>query len=514
MRRRLFPLLLAFVTLGVAPRREPVRPRLLVVITVDQLRPDYLGRWPGQWSGGLGRIFTQGAYFANGLQDHAMTQTAPGHSTILSGREPAHTGIVSNDLGVPDTGVKLIGAQGDGASPHRFRGTTLVDWMRDADSGLRVLSVARKNRAAILPIGRSKSPVFWWAEGRFTTSTWYADTLPSWVTAWNGRSNLVSLAGKSWTLALADSAYREIDDQPWEHGGKNRVFPHALPADSAKLVNGLAEYPVMDSLTLDFALTGARSLQLGQRTRTDLLAVSLGSTDAIGHDYGPDSREIHDQLLRLDRWLGIFLDSLAVTVPADQIMVVLTADHGVTPFVQALQARGQPAGFISLSALVTDVNRQLGEPLLAESSGLVFADTAALRALKVNPESLATALTARVQRLPHVVDAWSAATLGAPLRTNVGAQRWRRALPRDFPFLVCAVAAPGYVWANDANSADHGTTNQDDVGVPIAFLGTGIRAGVFADTVRTVDIAPTLARLLDLKTAKKLDGTPIRRVAR
>ncbi len=514
MLRRLFPLLAVVATLGVAPRTPPERPRLIVVVTVDQLRGDYLQRWPEQWSGGLGRMFAQGAYFPVGLQDHAMTQTAPGHSTILSGREPAHTGIVSNTLGIPDTSVSLVDVAGTGASPHRFRGTTLVDWMRDADSGTRVLSVARKDRSAILTVGRAKEPVFWFAGGQFTTSTWYADTLPLWVREWNTRSHLTGFAGHTWELLLPASAYREVDDIAYEHGGRDRTFPHRLPTDSAELINAIVEYPVMDSLTLDFALTGARALGLGQRNGTDLLAVSLGSTDGVGHDYGPDSREIHDQLLRLDRWLGQFLDSLSTAVPAPEVLVVLTADHGVTPYAQALQARGAPGGHIALGPLVREVNQRLGQSLLSYSSGLIYADTSALRAIKVNPESLATSLTARVQRLPHVVDAWSSATLGAPLRSNVGAQRWRRALPRDFSFLVCAVASPGYVWSEAENTADHGTTNFDDVNVPIAFLGAGITPGVFADTVRTIDIAPTLARRLGLKLPKQIDGRPIRRIAR
>jgi len=506
-------LVAAGLALGVTRTHAPApTPRLIVVLTIDQLRPDYFTRWRSQWTGGFRRLMAEGAMFPNGRQDHAITETAPGHATILSGRYPAHTGIPLNDLGVPDTTVKLLdGANGEGASPRRFVGTTLVDWLRRDDPGLRFLSVSRKDRGAILPIGRTRGPVFWFADGRFTSSTWYADTLPTWVTRWDSGHFLERLEGTVWTPLLPDSAYPERDDEPWEHGGKETAFPHRMPADSAGALATLGERPWMDSLTLDFALAGTRALELGRRGRPDLLAISLSATDYIGHEWGPDSREVHDHLLRLDRWLGGFLDSLATITPKERILVVLTADHGVTAFPELALSQGHPGGRIPLRRLVGAVNHSVGDAL-TESSGLIYADTARLHRARVNPESLATALAATVQKLPGVVDAWTPATLGAPLPSNVHASRWRRTLPPTLSWLVCAVAAPGYIWSDGPGYTTHGTTNPDDVDVPIAFLGAGIRPGFYSDTVTTVDIAPTLARLLAVKPMEKLDGRVIKRV--
>jgi hypothetical protein len=506
---------LAFPSAAAAPPRPPVS--LVVVVTVDQLRPDYLLRWRGQWTGGFRRLLADGAYFPRGMQDHALTETAPGHSTILSGRSPASTRIVVNELGVPDSTVRLVGGpDGPGASPRRFKGTTLVDWLAQRDSGFRFLSVAGKDRAAILPVGRSRGPVFWFAGGRFTTSTWYADTLPAWVAAWNARGGPERLEGADWTLLLPDSAYHEPDGGQWENGGRNVAFPHSIPDDSAGALRALARRPWMDSLILDLALDGARALRLGGRGRDpDLLAVGLSTTDYIGHAWGPDSREIHDHLLRLDRWLGWFLDSLATTVPRERTIVVLTADHGVTPFPEEARALGRPGGRIPLGRLVQEVNRTLGPAgVLQENAGLIYGDTAVLRAHGVSPESLATSLLSRVYRVPGVVDAWTPATLGAPPPSNLHAARWRRSLPRGFPWLVCAEAAPGYIWSDGPGSTTHGTTNPDDVDVPIAFLGPGVPAGIFRDPVRTIDIAPTLARMLGVKPTEKVEGKVIRRVVR
>jgi hypothetical protein len=489
--------------------------RLVVVITIDQMRGDYLQRWGGQWRGGFRRLLDAGAVFPNGAQDHALTETAPGHATVLSGRDPGHTGIVINELGVPDSTTTILGApKAKGASPRRFIGTTLVDWMVRADTATRFLSVSLKDRGAILPIGQLRGPVFWYVDGRFTTSTYYADSLPSWLTAWNARDGAGRLAGRSWTTLLPDSMYREADNQAWENGGEDVVFPHAL-GDAEHVRTGLESSPYIDSLTLDVALEGSRALGLGRRGGTDLLAVSLSGTDYVGHTWGPDSREIHDQLLHLDRWLGTFLDSLAVAVPGNRILVVVTGDHGVTSYPEFARAHGRSGGRIGLDGLVREVNAAIvrrggAAGLVKENEGLIYADTARLRAVGVSPESLATNLAPRVWRTAGVANAWTPATLGGAVYTDVNAARWWRSLPPKFGWLVCGVAKPGYLWGGGGGSAGHGTSNWDDVNVPVVLLGPGVRRGLYADTVRTVDIAPTLARLLGVKTEGKLDGRPIK----
>src|SRR5438132_12328856 len=283
-------LLLLLSGVGPAPR-----PKLLVVIIVDQLRPDYLDRYRTQLNGGLAMLVKQGADFTEAYQDHAVTETAPGHSTILSGRWPAHTGIIRNTAGVQDSAAPLIGIAGPGASPARFRGTELFDWLQAAEPKARALSVSRKDRGAILPIGRAKQSVYWYQSGYFTTSRYYGDSLPLWVRAFNARRLPFEEAGAVWNLLLPARDYPEPDSVPYETGGAGFMFPHHLPADSAQAAVALAGIPTMDSLTLAFALEGTRALRLGGRGATDLLAVSLSTTDALGHAFGPDSRELHDQ---------------------------------------------------------------------------------------------------------------------------------------------------------------------------------------------------------------------------
>src|SRR2546423_5161023 len=192
--------------------RGPSHPKLIVFITIDAMRADYLPRFETQLTGGLGRLYKGGAVFTNAFQDHAITETAPGHSATMSGRFPVHTGIMTNIAGVSDTTVSLVDAVGPGASPFRFRGTTLTDWLIAKDPRTRALSVSRKDRAAILPIGRSKQQVFWYApNGNFTTSTYYSTSLPQWVRAFNARKLPARYVGRAWNLLLPASAYSEPD---------------------------------------------------------------------------------------------------------------------------------------------------------------------------------------------------------------------------------------------------------------------------------------------------------------
>jgi hypothetical protein len=504
-----------------APPRETLRPqsKLVVLIAVDQMRADYLSRFAHQWTGGFARIYEHGTVFEHGQQDHGATETAPGHSTMLSGREPAHTGIVLNNRGVQDPTAPVLGSKDPtGASPRRFRGTTLYDWMLARDPDTRVLSVSRKDRAAIFPIGRARGPVYWFENGTFTTSRYYADSLPSWVQAFNGRRSVERLAGKNWGLLLPDSAYAEADSLPFENGGQDFVFPHRLSARPDSAAGLIRSFPWMDSLTLAFALEGVRALELGRRTgtsgdpRPDLLSISLSTTDAIGHAFGPDSREIHDQLLRVDRWLGQFLDSLERLVGGNATVLALTGDHGVQSTPEyTVTVRHRPGGRVTFGPLARSAGATLNRRFKTDfglefDNGVFAADIDALRARGVDVDSLAAALAAEAAALPGVAQVYTARSLAQAPASDVTAQLWRNTLPADFGWLLCAATLPGYVWSSGGLSAEHGSTNPEDVLVPIAFYGAGISARKVSRAVRTVDIGPTLAARVDITPTEPVDG--------
>ena len=496
----------------------PPRPKLVVVITVDQLRPDYFTRWKSQLTGGLGQLVNEGAVFTEGYQDHAVTETAPGHSTILSGMWPAHTGIIRNSEGVQDSLSPLLGTTGPGASPRRFRGTTLVDWLKAVDPTTRALSVSRKDRGAILPIGHAKEQVYWYQSGLFTTSRYYADSLPSWVQAFNARRLPFKAANTTWSLLLPDSAYKEADNELWENGGAGVLFPHRLPLDSVQAAAAVAGVPAMDSLTLLFALDGFEALRLGRRG-TDILAVSLSTTDAVGHAFGPDSREIHDQVLRLDHYLAWFLKRLTDRVGRDNVVVVLTADHGVTSFPERTRAKTGGAAYrVSLDTLMTAVNRDLdrlagagGAPrewLQFETGMLFLRDNGRFAAIGVKTDSVLDALTARIQRIQGVGRVIKPADLSrADTASDPVARRWLHHLAPDAGVVLTVTLQPGSVWdIPNLPIAMHGQPTDDDSHVPIILWGRGVRRGSYAERTNTVDIAPTLGALIGVPPLSLVDG--------
>jgi len=509
----LLPVALLLASLGVAPAP---RPRVVVVITVDQLRPDYLERYRPQLIGGLGMLLRDGAVFTEAFQDHAVTETAPGHATILSGRVPAHTGIIRNFAGVQDSTAPLVGVAGPGASPARFQGTALFDWLQAAEPAARALSVSRKDRGAILPVGRGKQQVYWYQSGIFTTSRYYADSLPGWVRAFNAQRLPFKQAGAMWTPLLAPESYSEPDSEPYEHAGHDFTFPHRLPADSAQAADTLVDVPTMDSLTLAFALAGVRALELGGRGVTDLLAVSLSTTDAVGHLYGPDSREIHDQVLRVDRYLGWFFGQLFVRYSPRSVTIVLTADHGVTPYPEWARAHGyRDARRVGVDSIIRGVNTQLDERaggggadwLIFDTGMLLVPDRAKLAAAGVDVDSVIGVVARRARAVAGVARVQRPAELArADTVLDAVSRRWRHQVPPDAGVELVITLRPYAIWDASVPIAMHGQPSDLDAHVPLIFWGRGVRRGVNGRRVRTVDIAPTLARLLGVAPAEPLDG--------
>jgi predicted AlkP superfamily pyrophosphatase or phosphodiesterase len=509
--------LLAAGLLSAAPAAaQPPRPKLVVLITVDQLRPDYLTRWPGQLTGGLARLHDGGAVFTRAYQDHAITETAPGHASTLSGRFPRSTGIVQNVAGVGDPQSPLIGGSTTaGASPFRFRGSTLTDWLRFQDPRTRSLSVSRKDRGAILPMGRAGQAVFWYDyNGSFTTSTWYADTLPTWVRRFNAARPVRRFAGRRWTPLLPASSYAEADSVPAEAGGRDYTFPHLLSAHPDTAARTLPEFPWMDQLTMELALAGLREMKLGEGPQTDVLAVSLSTTDAVGHRYGPDSRELHDQVVRLDRMLGVFLDSLYAGRDPASVVVALTSDHGVTSIPEISHPTDAERFHANLGAFtgwLRDEARRLGVDSTAFNldDGAVFYDPDAFLHAGLDPATVLPPSMARfvdfARRQPGVMQAVRVGDLPRDSATNPISRRWAHMLPPDLPVGAVVTLLPEHVWGR-LTYAQHGSPHDYDTQVPLIFYGPMFRAGRYDRLARVVDIAPTLARIVGARPTEPLDG--------
>ena len=492
-------------------------PSLIVLITIDQFRADYLDRFGSQLHGGLAKLSRGGAWFTNAHHDHAITETAPGHATILAGRFPRSTGIIANRIGVIDETSPLVDvAQALGASPRRFQGTTLVDWLHAKDSRSRALSVSMKDRGAILPIGRSRADVYWYyGDGRFITSRYYRDSLPEWVRRFNQRKLPQSLAGKSWTLLLADSAYREPDSVSIEMAGRDFVFPHRMPSDSLATAGRIGPTPWMDEITIAFALDGLSALSLGADSTTDVLAISLSATDLIGHGYGPDSREMHDNVLRLDQSLGAFVDSLYKLRDSSRVAIVVTADHGIGTIpelaktIKPTPARVDPIDLADgLRAIAATA--KIDTNFIDLDQQIVLADRNALKNRAAGLDSTLALFAQQVRALPGVArvdrfqDLLRGDTIGDPIT-----RRWVHQLPAKGNVEMVITLTPLSIFG--ALVATHGSPYDYDTHVPLIFYGSWFTPGRYPEFVRTVDLAPTLAAIAGVNPAERIDGVVLRR---
>lgn len=495
----------------------PGPPSLVVLLTIDGFRAGNLDKFGPQLTGGLARLMNGGARFTNAHQDHAITETAPGHASLLSGRFPRSTGIAANRVGVADAQSPLLGTSGAlGASPKRFQGTELFDWIHQKDARSRALSVSSKDRGAILPIGKAKEEVYWYpGDGAFTTSRYYRDSLPEWVTRFNDRHLPQTYAGKDWVLLRPDSAYHEPDSVSIEGAGNDFLFPHHTPVEPDRAANWIRATPFIDEVTVAFALDGVNEMKLGAGPATDLLAISLSATDAINHRLGPDSREAHDQVLRTDRIIGVFLDSLYRLRDSSRIVVVLAADHGFTTIPElapdnasphplrtnlddALGAARAQLRSLRIDTLALDVDEQI-----------VLVDRAAFDRVRGSFKTVIDQFienakhTPGLRRIDRLESLRGKDTLSDPI-----ARRWTHQFGPGTNVELVATLDPGSLWTS-LLVATHGSPYDIDSHIPVIFYGPGFATGSFNEFVRSVDIAPTLARLLGVKPLEPLDGVPL-----
>lgn len=530
-----------------ATKREPIasapsateRPRLVLWITVDQLRGDFLDEFARHVTrDGFGRLLEGGAYYANAYYAHGLTETAPGHATLFTGAFPKDHGIVGNSwldrdaklevVSVFDPAAPLIGSrpaepavsdatdpssaeQASGRSPRNLRLPTLGDTLRLATAKeAKVFSVSTKDRAAILP-GGALGKAFWLGPEGYVTSRYYDERLPAWAEAQN--AEIPSYRGARWTLLHPRSKYRraDADDRPSERPphGLGRTFPHPLPTESTNLGRTLSATPFADELTVSFALRILQEEALGADDVPDLLAVSLSATDAVGHAFGPESLEAEDNFARLDRQLARLLSEVDARVGLERTLVVLSADHGACETAEFAAELGLPAGRIEPEEL-TSWARQLlqqrygdADLLLGFTNPTLWLDRARVRERGLDELEVARALALALAGRDDVQTAWAVHDLlaeeaGDPSLTDPPLRaRARRSLHPERSGDVYVVPRPHVLLLQDPSiAATHGSPWTYDSHVPVLLKGPGVRPGVYARPVGPHQLAATVARLL------------------
>ena len=510
-----------------APLPEPapsLRPRLVVFVSVDQMRADYLVRFRPLFTSGLKAVAEQGAVFTNARYRHACTETGPGHSVLLSGRSPRSSGIVGNTWYdrtlrrrvnvVEDATVRVLGGAGRTASPSYLNGFTVGDMLKAHSPGSKVVGVSFKDRAAILMAGKRADGAYWYesAGGRFVTSSWYTDETPPWLESWNARRQADAYEGRVWERVLPDPAsYVRLageDAVKGEWDGKETTFPHPVRNAPPALdyYENLRRSPFADELLFDLATAAMKAHDMGTDEATDMLAVGFSACDAIGHTYGPDSQEQMDNFVRLDRTLGRLLDEAERRAGKGRVLVVLTADHGVMPLVEVLKAKGIDARRASGEELSGPVDKALAARfpgatgLIADPDPTEYVlDREAIARQGLKVEDVEGTIRGALLATGLVDAVYNQAQLGGPRPAgDPFFDLHQRAFfaPRSGDLIARVkkhVYLGGYV-----GGTGHGTPHDYDRHVPIVFLGPGIKPGPRDVEAGPEDIAWTLGRLLDL----------------
>jgi predicted AlkP superfamily pyrophosphatase or phosphodiesterase len=504
----------------------PVRggPGLIVLVSVDQMRGDYVERYRGDWAGGLRRLLDGGAWFRQATYSYSHTVTCAGHATISTGTLPRTHGMVLNewwDRGsgesvrcTADPSVRNLpygaepppeGLPGDG--PGRLLSPTLADVLR-LEAGARVASLSLKARSAIALAGREADLAVWLdGEGRWTTSSAFADSPPGFLAETAAALAPQTAVGWAWQPRRAIETYRGADDVAWERPprGWGVTFPHVIGEGAESVASPTAwavadhwrRSPLSDAALVELALAAADGLQLGRRGTTDYLAIGFSALDYVGHKFGPDSAEVEDLLLRLDESLGMLLAGLEASLGPDGFVLALTADHGVSPIPEGVRAAGLDAGRVSTEDLAAGVEELLvtrlgpGRYVAAMThTDLYFAPGVYER---IDAAGLLPAVADRLAKGPGVERVFRKEQLAGPAGDDASLRAHARSYHPDRSGDLVVSWKP--YWISSSDGATHGTERAYDTRVPILLYGPGIRTGRYLTEAHPVDVAPTLAFL-------------------
>jgi len=514
------------------------KPKLVIGIVIDQMRYDYLYRFYDQYGeNGFKRLMNQGMNFTYAQYNYVPTYTATGHASIYTGTTPYYHGIISNDwydrfqkkelYCVSDTNYSAVGANDASGrmSPKNLKTSTIGDQLQMSNNGLsRVFSVSIKDRAAILPGGHMANAAYWYdgAIGNFVTSTYYMKELPQWVNKFNEKQIPAKLMSSDWTLSLAQGEYETVmpDDGPGEQDvfdeGK-ATFPHVFGKHSmSEKLDLIKNTPFGNELLTAFVIDLIKQEKTGQGKYTDFLAISYSSTDYIGHAYGPNSMEIMDTYIKLDKQLSRIIDELDKNLGKGNYLLFLTADHAVKPNSAYLKANHGPTGFIDINSMERTLNafcqKQYGVSGLIEKihDGNIYLNHYIINKQQIEINSVCLNLvTHMLDMFPEIATITTKEKLRGkyPERSmsNFILNGFNPVLSGDIIFELTA----NYGSEDNSTGTTHSSSYDYDTHVPLLFYGWHICEGESNQEVYVEDIVPTIASLLHIQEPEGTLGVPI-----
>ncbi len=512
---------------AVSVSAQTERPRLLLLISVDQLRYDYLERLRSEFRGGLGRLLREGVSFDNAFHAHAVTTTGPGHASLATGTYPSRSGIVNNQWFdrrsgevvncVEDPDAEALDSRQPGRSPRRLLVDTLADWVAAADSESRVFGASRKDRSAVLPAGHRADGAFWYDSdnGQFVTSTHYMDSYPEWMRKFRERRWPDQFFGTAWTpLPVSREVARQARFEELSHGDFADRFPRVLGglslAPDGYYYSRFGASPLMDQYLAEFARALIEGEDLGGDGSLDVLTLSFSALDSVGHEFGPNSPEVLDTLLRLDATLGELLEFVDRRVGPGRTVVALSADHGVVPLPE-YQARSRLPGtrFRTEDVLCFQRAARALEKRYGQDEWFLrgfYLNYEAIGRRNLLRSEVEAALAASLEQCEAVQQVWTRTRLEDPATDEDSFGRLYR---NSFHPERSADLLPQWkeFWLTySGRGTSHGSPYDYDRHVPLVLSVPGLSPRRIADPVETVDLAPTLASLLGLTPAATLDG--------
>lgn len=511
------------------------RPKLVVGIVVDQMRWDYLYRYQKRYTdGGFKRLLGEGFSCENTMIPYVPSVTAIGHTCIYTGSVPSIHGIAGNNFVkdgkkvycTDDDSVKPVGTTSEAAlmSPRNLWVSTIGDEMKIASNGrAKVVGVALKDRASILPAGHNPNGAFWFDDqtGCFITSSYYMDRLPKWVEAFNDKRLPEQYLSQKWNTLYPKNTYTEstTDENEYENGireGVKATLPLNLPELYKKYGYGIIRNtPFGNSLTLDMAKAAIDGEQLGADDETDLLAVSCSSTDYIGHQVGTHAIETEDTYLRLDKAIADFLTYLDSKVGKGNYLVFLSADHGAMNNAAFLQDRRIPAGSWDASATAKKLNHVLakeypeaGDIVKTVMNYQVFFNRDVIKSKQLDFDNIKQTVVNVLKEDPSVQYACDMAKASTESIPEEVKSRIINGYNRERSGDVVIILKPNF-YAHGMKGTDHGAWNSYDTHIPLVFMGWGIKHGATTKQTFMTDIAPTIAAMLHVQAPNGCVGKSI-----
>lgn len=517
------------------------RPKLMVGIMVDQMRWDYLYRFYERYgSGGFKRMLNEGFSCENTYINYLPSVTAIGHSSVYTGSVPAIHGIAGNDFIIQATGktmycaadstVSTVGSTTAAAgkmSPRNMLASTMTDELRlGTNFRSKVIAVASKDRGSILPGGHAANAAYWYdgVSGNWITSTYYMNELPGWVSKFNDQKLWEKYLKQDWNTLYPINTYLQSskDDAPYEGKFPGTDAPTFPVKTSELMINRgpalLTSTPYGSTVTLELAKAAVDNEKLGADAITDFLAISISSTDYVGHQFGPNSIELEDTYLRLDRDLATFFSFLDEKVGKGNYAVFLTADHAVAHNAEFLIDNKINAGIFPTSSVLKELNSVLEKELGAKdlirsfSNYQVSLNYPAIAAAKINLAILKKKIIEYLQQqegVAYAIDIEDAQNVNIPERFR---ERIINGYNRERSGVIQIILKPAWYSGSSKTGATHGSVNPADIHIPLVFMGWGIKQGKTNNTYNMTDIAPTVTSLLRIQEPNGNIGKPINEV--